>query len=292
MKTLLLCIVTAVVLAGFTHAEETVLARFSWQEIADAGQLTSGVVMPSEGKPPALKIENPTGQPLQATVLTVPEPKITTAFYAIVGEVRYERVEGEGFLEMWSHFGEAAFFSRTLGRSGPMAALRGDSDWRAFSLPFNATDAKRKATRLVMNVQLPGKGTVMLRNVRLIEGTNFEALSGQPGAWWSGLAAGWIGGLGGAFLGCFAGLIEWLAMRGKAGRFVVLASKLVIGIGAVAIVAGCVALVLRQPYAVWYPLLLVGVLSVGILFARLRRYRVLFREMELRRMSSMDLTAH
>ena len=60
-----------------------------------------------------------------ATVLTILQPKITTDFYAVTGEVRYDNVEGDGFLEMWNHFGEtAAYFSRTLGITGPLGNSR------------------------------------------------------------------------------------------------------------------------------------------------------------------------
>ncbi|MEQ1854146.1 MAG: hypothetical protein ABMA01_21450 [Chthoniobacteraceae bacterium] len=292
MKTSL---VTATILlfACFARADETVLARFSWQEISDAGKLTAGVLSPSEGHPPALRIENPGGQAMRANILTVEKPRISTAFYAISGEVRYEHVEGDGFLEMWSHFGsDAAYFSRTLGASGPMAGLRGDSGWRVFTLPFDATGAKSTPSRLVINVQLPGQGTVFLRDLRLIQSPGFAALLKQPGAWWPDQTAGWIGGLGGAFLGCLGGLIEWLASRGKMPRFVLNASRILILIGAIAAIAGLISAALRQPYGVWYPLLLIGILCVAIFPFRLRRYQQRYRELELRRMSSLDLTAH
>lgn len=287
-----LCIVAVLILACFARADETVLTRFSWKEIADAGKLASGTVIETGADQGALQIENSGTQPLRANVLTVTDPKITTAFYAITGELRYEHVEGEGFLEMWNHFGEAAYFSRTLAKSGPLASLRGDSAWRAFSLPFDASATKSKPSQLVMNLQLPGEGVVVLRNVRLVESTSFGDLIKQPGAWWSDRAAGWVGGLGGAFLGCFASLVEWLASRGKGARLIVPAYRALIAVGVLASVAGLAAVTLRQPYGVWYPLLLCGVLCVAFIPFRLRRHQQRCRETELRRISSMDLTAH
>ena len=58
--------------------------------------------------------------------------------------------------------------------------------------------------------------------------------------------------------------------------------------GVVCLVLGIVALVLGQPYAVYYPLLLIGVLAavlggVGIPVSRQR-----FAEAELRRMQALD----
>jgi hypothetical protein len=46
-----------------------------------------------------------------------------------------------------------------------------------------------------------------------------------------------------------------------------------------------------QPYAVWFPLLLLGGLLVGILPVRLRQYRRHYETLELRRMSSLDTAA-
>ena len=211
---------------------------------------------------------------------------------AVTGEVRYDNVEGDGFLEMWSHFGEtAAYFSRTLGVAGPMAKLTGTSDWRAFMLPFNAKGASSRPSKLVVNVQLPGKGSVFLRNLKLVQSTSFDGAATQIGAWWSDRTAGIAGGVVGVLIGCLGTLIEWLAARSKAHRFVVNAVRVLIGVGVAFALGGLAAVALRQPYGVWYVLLLLGVLLVVIFPFRLRRYQDRYREFELRRMTSMDATA-
>jgi hypothetical protein len=101
---------------------------------------------------------------------------VVTHHFAIVGEVRYEKVSPESYLEIWSHFAspapgypEAAYFSRTLGEDGPMGKLEGTHDWREFRLPFDATGAKTKLVQLEMNLHLTGPGTVHLRNMRLVQ---------------------------------------------------------------------------------------------------------------------------
>jgi hypothetical protein len=219
------------------------------------------------------------------------QPKITTDFYAVTGEVRYENVEGDAFLEMWSHFGEtASYFSRTLGAAGPMAKLTGTSNWRVFTLPFNAKGAGSRPSKLVVNVQLPGKGTVLLRNLKLVQSTSYEGAATRTGAPWSDRTVAIVGGIGGALIGCLGALIEWLAARGKARRFVVNAVRVLIGAGVASAVGGLAAVALRQPYGVWYALLLIGVLLVVIFPFRLRRYQHRYREFELRRMASMDAT--
>jgi hypothetical protein len=285
MKTILL-LLTAIIFTATARADDQVISTFSWKELADAGKLTAGTLTGAPDN--ALKVENPGPGAMSVTVLTIVQPKITTDFYAVSGEVRYDNVEGDGFLEMWSHFGAtAAYFSRTLGITAPMAKLTGTSNWRAFTLPFNAKGASSRPSKLVVNVYLPGKGSVFLRNLKLVQST----AATQSGAGWSGRTAGIVGGVGGVLIGCLGALIEWLAVRGKAQRFVVNAVRVLIGVGVASALGGLAAVVLRQPYAVWYALLLIGVLLVVIFPFRLRRYQDRYREFELRRMASMDATA-
>jgi hypothetical protein len=285
MKTILL-LLTAIIFTATARADDQVISTFSWKELADAGKLTAGTLTGAPDN--ALKVGNPGPGATSVTVLTIVQPKITTDFYAVSGEVRYDNVEGDGFLEMWSHFGEtAAYFSRTLGITGPMAKLTGTSNWRAFTLPFNAKGASSRPSKLVVNVYLPGKGSVFLRNLKLVQST----AATYTGGGWSGRTAGVVGGVGGVLIGCLGALIEWLAVRGKAQRFVVNAVRALIGVGVASALAGLAAIALRQPYGVWYALLLIGVLLVVIFPFRLRRYQDRYREFELRRMASMDATA-
>ena len=67
-----------------------------------------------------LKVENAQGQRRTEAVLTLEGPGISSARYAIRGQVRYD----------------GRYFSRTLGAAGPMKSLKGSSDWRPFVLPF------------------------------------------------------------------------------------------------------------------------------------------------------------
>src|SRR5207244_6478404 len=128
-------------------------------------------------------------------ILHIVQLKVTTDISVATDEVRYDNVEVYVILEMLSHFGEtASYFSRTLGVAGPMAKLTGTSDWRAFSLPFNAKGASSRPSKLVVNVQLPGKGSVFLRNLKLVQSTSFDGAATQTGAWWSDRTVGIVGG--------------------------------------------------------------------------------------------------
>jgi hypothetical protein len=288
MKTALATFIMAF-LAGAATAQQKPIAEYSWQALAAAGQLKTGTVVTLPDKSVALKIENPGPQPLMATVLIIEQPKITGEFYTLSGDVRYDAVEGDGFLEMWNHFGEAAYFSRTLGETGPMGKLRGTSDWRAFVLPFDATGAKTHPTKLVVNVHLPGKGVVYLRSpLKLAESARAPGAGAQPGAWWSDRTGNLAGAIVGSAIGCLGGLTGWLGARGKARAFVLGSAMIMIVFGVLATVVGLVAVTWRQPYAVWYPLLLAGVISVVVFPVFLRRCVQRYREIELRRMTSMD----
>ncbi len=88
--------------------------------------------------------------------------------YLVKGWIRYANVEVDGFIEMWSHFGERAFFSRTLSDGGPMGEITGSREWRVFALPFVLAEGM-KPDRLEVNLVLPGKGTVTIADLRLVD---------------------------------------------------------------------------------------------------------------------------
>jgi hypothetical protein len=202
--------------------------------------------------------------------------------FRLMGEVRYEDVEGQGYLEMLVDHGERGeFFSRTLADSGPLAALEGSSDWRAFELPFHGGGKDIK-----VNVVLPGKGKVWVKKVRLVEGEKV------PGAWFSEPQAGVIGGWMGAICGIFGGIIGcaagFLVPRGK-GRTLVLGLLGALAVsGLLQILTGMVGLVGGQPWYVqqlfWTTGLLNLILGLILIPVINRQYSMA----ELRKMEAMD----
>jgi len=153
-----------------------------------------------------------------------------------------------------------------------------------------SSDLKENPSKLVINVVLPGKGTVWLSALRLRQhdpGEDTLRAEG-PSAWWSDRTGGLIGGLGGTIFGCLAALVGVLGGLGKARRLVtsLLAACCLFGVAGLAV--GVAALASGQPYGVYYPLLLGGgILSVicGVLIpVLLRRYA----ELELRKIQAMD----
>jgi hypothetical protein len=245
------------------------------------------VLPPDSGSPfHHLKIESK-GQPATITVLTIDRPGVAAPRYALTGQVRYEGVEGIGYLELWNHFPDGShFFTRTLAENGPMMRLQHTSGWRPFTLPFDATGAPAP-TRLVLNVVLQGRGTVYLGPVQLVDAP--DSAAGRGTGWTLDRRGGLIGGIAGAIVGCVGALIGVLTSLGRARRFVTAATGTLVTLGTLAFVAGVAALAQSESSAVYYPLLLVGFLSAVVPLGVLPVIRKRYEEIELRTMRAHDL---
>ncbi|HPD16483.1 MAG TPA: hypothetical protein PLE19_16140 [Planctomycetota bacterium] len=281
------------VLAVTTHAEH-VLREFTWETVmANGAPPGVEVATKAPGKTyNRIRITNPADQPLTVTLLTIEHPPITRATYALIGMVCCEEVKGKGYLELWSHFlGGDALFSRTLADAGPMRHLEGSCDWRPFVLPFYAKEDAPAPERLVLNIVLPARGVVHLGTVRLAQYRHGEdpiAVTAERDAWWSGRAAGLMGGILGGALGGLGGLVGLLAGRGRARGFVLGAVGLLLPFGLLMLALGLVALAVGQPHVVWYPPLLLGILSAAIPLVTRPQLRRRYEELELRRIQAAD----
>ena len=291
MKTRIL-LAMLVLIAARVAAQQT-LGEFSFDQFSPGVRRIAGEPVQIDGKT-GLRIANTNATALYVRLLTITNPAVTKTLYGVVGEVRYDNVSGDGYLEMWNFFPplkpggpEGQYFSRTLDTTGEMGKITGTADWRPFTLPFNRTGASGAPTRLEINLFLPGRGTVYLSSLKLVEYTG-SLPAGLGRAWWSDRAAGLIGGLGGALIGCLGGLIAWFVSRGKARAFVVVVTVLLLCLGTLCALTGVLAVALGQPYAVYFPLLLGGVLLLGIFIPALLKYHKRYEDVELRRMASAD----
>ena len=238
-----------------------VLALAAWPSTAAAEPLRiSGDALAAQHDLAAAPIEVHGGSAASAqTVVEIESPPVSGDSYALRGMVEYTGVAGDGYLELWSLFPDGSrYFSRTLDVSGPMAKLSGTSPARPFTLPFFLNGSPARPSRLVVNVVLPGAGSVRLSELRFDPA---GAASVAPGAWWSPPQGGMIGGILGGALGVLGGLVGVLCSLGRGRRLVLGALAAMAAVGSASAVAGAAALALGQPYEVWYPLLLPGVLA-------------------------------
>jgi hypothetical protein len=265
--------------AGAGLAEQ-VVREYSWAKLfANGAPAGVEVVAKSPGRVyDVVRISGPAQEPLFVTLLTIERPPITWPTYAILGMVRCENVNGAGYLEVWSHFqGGGAYYSITSADAGPRQRIEGTCGWRPFVLPFCNGEGASPPEKLVFNVSLPAGGTVYLGPLRLAQyrpGEDPVALAAEGTGWWSDRAAGLFGGIGGGLVGCLGALIGILGGRGKARRFVLGALVALIAFGIAMVLLGLAALAFVQPYAVWYPPLLLGILCTAIpggLYHQLRR---------------------
>jgi len=273
------------------------LREYDWQKLSASGELPGGSPVTIDGKS-AVKIVSTNDTGLRVQLLQITNPPISKMLYAIAGEIKYEGVKGDGFLEMWNCYPPAKpgmfenkYFSRTLDASGELGKITGTSGWRAFTLPFDRTGSTAKPTRLEINLILPGQGTVYLGPIKLVEYEGDLGLKKPGGAgsvWWSDQATGWIGTIEGCVLGGLGGLLAWLASKGRCRGFVVTSSYVLIGFGILFTLTGLLALASHQPYGVWFPLLLPGVILVAVIPPRLKQFRKGYEDLEMRRMASMD----
>lgn len=135
-----------------------------------------------------LKLEGANGELLSITGRTqtggltrlfqIGAPKISTRYYALKGEIRYQSVSGAGYLELLNHFPgvEKEYFSRTNADSGPMRRIEGHSDWRTIWIPFNAEAVGEQPDRLTLNLMLASIAQITLGPMELYEFTDAASM--------------------------------------------------------------------------------------------------------------------
>jgi hypothetical protein len=281
--------VACLLLVSSTAWSAEVVQSIRWQELGASNALKPGLTIstPAGAIEPALRVVHAGLAPATFPLVTIDRPGVTAARYALRGRVRYERVASGSYLEMWNHLPEGVFFSRSLDRSGPMSSFEGSSEWRAFVLPFNR-EGGSPPEKLVFNLVMTGPGIVEMGPVELIQFAAGENPLADSTAWWSDRHAGIIGSVAGSTLGLLSAVVGWLASTARARGFVLRTLKGIAWLGVGALVAGASAVVLGQPYGVYYPLLLFGAISAALGFSLPRSLHRRYEELELRRMQAID----
>jgi len=247
-----------------------------------------GAVRAGEGPggTPVLELRATAAGPTSIHLVTIDHPPVSGPRYVVAGQVRYQGVEGQGYLEMWTVFpnGER-FFTRTLAAQGSLAAFHGESNWRRFELPFDMSGASQVPSRLEINLVLSGPGTVWLGPIHL---QPWAGQAGTNGGWWSERVGTLVGTMLGSFLGVVGAIIGVLSGRGRARRLVLTLLVGMIAVGGGLALVGAAAALSSQPRHVWYPLLAIGGASAVIGLVILPAMRRRFAAEELRRIDALD----
>lgn len=247
------------------------------------------------GNPEVLKITNPSAAPSVILLAEIVNPRVQSNFYGIEGKISYQEVKGVSFLELWNHFAnpDAAYFSRTLAASGKLQKIQGSSKIRDFSLPFNRTGTSQSPTRLVIQLHLTGAGTVEIEKfAQLREYEDGNAWSAVAGEWWPAHASNLIGALGGGLIGCWGGLIGFLASRGKARAFVLGSLTVFTFLGVAALAVGSGAVIVGQPWHVSFGPLLLGIILTVVSIVNRKKIRDQIDRMEIDKMKRKDATSY
>jgi hypothetical protein len=108
-------------------------------------------------------------------------------------------------------------------------------------------------------------------------------------AWWTDRDAGWVGGIAGIVVGTvFAviGILCGLGVARKACLFLLIAMFI---LGVSSLVVTVIALIRSQPYAVYYPPLLIGLLCTPLATILFFQSNWQYKQRELRKMNAMDI---
>lgn len=109
--------------------------------------------------------------------------------------------------------------------------------------------------------------------------------------WFNPILYAWIPGtVYGSLLGMVGGgLCGTLAQAGRARKLVMAILVFFLAAGVALLGFGLAALVLGQPYGIWYGLLMPGILGAILLPIMIRQIRSCYRQAEERRMQAVDL---
>lgn len=289
MKTFFV-LLSLLMLSCSLQAEELVRA-VSFSDVYEHGALRAGELIDED----TLTVEAATGKQFQP-LIEFADPGISSAVYAMKGMIRHKNVKGDGFLQLDSHFGaRGTFFTKSLASAGPLRKISGSSDWRPFVLPFYANSGDQAGgtsllpEKLSLGLYLPGSGTVSIRGVGIYQYAIGEDPLQSAGQWINNRNATLLGAIAGCLIGIWGAVIGVVSSRGKARRFVLGSANALLLIGIISLSGGVAAFVAAQPYAVYYPLLLIGIILVAVIGKLRGTLSARYEQLELKRMQSMDI---
>lgn len=237
----------------------------------------------------ALKVEF-TGTVESVPLVRVPLTGVDKP-YVYRARIKSADLSSQAYLEMWSEFGDASYFSRALDQP-----LTGDTDWRQCEAPFFLQPSDPRPQSATLGIRMEGPGTVWIDDMTLQSMVAAPVLAESPNTVGWATASGlgwsrfwrWASALFGILAGCWGAAVGYFAPRGQ-GQPVILA------VGIAFIAAGICSLL----YGIWaaftlpileaIPALVLGgvdlIMFLPLMYITRRRYR----EAEMRRMQAMDV---
>jgi hypothetical protein len=268
-----------------TQPQETqkILRDYDWKDLARQHELSIGEVI-SMDRYSVLKIKKTNDLRQDISLLKISDSSIIKGAHFLVCEAtKNEDVPGSLRLSFQLLCSLSPVFPRGVGRTIEAGTDNGGTiygtNWTLIKFAVVRDALVGSPTQLELHLVWEARGTIYVRPIRVF---------GVAGSWWSSQQIGLIGGIGGSVIGCFGALLGWLARKGKARNFVLTTVRIFIGLGILLTIAGLVAVALKQPYAVWYALLLPGVILTLIFSLNLPSIQRRYDDLEIRRMASID----
>ncbi|MEO6052839.1 MAG: hypothetical protein ABIP97_02400 [Chthoniobacterales bacterium] len=243
--------------------------------------------------------------------------RLTQRIYAVRGKVRCQGVPKRGYLAMESIFlagggGPVTCYTNPVGKpvSYLLNEFQGSSDWEDFLLPFDRKQVsdqlgiKTAPVKVNLNMTLTQGGEVELKEVTLVEysdtyANDLEIFSRDNNLiqlnnilnvttpekvdkikyrLLSKIAAGLLGLLA----------ITVIVTAKKLRRISILFGRIGCIIGSLLLLSGSITAIIRQPYEIYSPLLLLGLIGTAIFSAATVALIKITRQEELRKIAAMD----
>jgi hypothetical protein len=261
---------------------QTILRDYDWKDLARQHELSIGEVILMDGYS-VLKIQKTNDLRQDILLLKISDSSIIKRTHFFVFEAKREDIMSSLRLSFKLLCSLSPVAPDGIGRTTEAGTHYGGTidgtNWTLVQFSIVRDALVGSPTQLELHLVWQGRGTIYVRPIRVF---------GVAGSWWSSQQIGLIGGIGGSVIGCFGALLGWLAGKGKSRNFVLTTVRIFIGLGILLTIAGLIAVALKQPYAVWYALLLPGVILTLIFSLNLPSIQRRYDELEIRRMTSID----
>jgi hypothetical protein len=148
--------------------------QWSWSTLKQEGALLSGTVVGPDGTSQVeqLRLMRSDNYSDNLTFLTCSLPPGGSRSFLLTGFIRGEGVETAGTLEMATRLSDGRTVrQRAIEKNGKLLRLKGQEAWKQFMLPFNSGGGTVRPDAITVRLDLPGRGTVYLGPLQLVEYT-------------------------------------------------------------------------------------------------------------------------